>query len=77
MPTCDAIAKTLGLQPHVCDTIQKYAREADHEHWYWSLVTGSALSRANAYTLSVAMHVDLGISFDDVTCTITRHTSST
>ncbi len=49
--------------------ILKYAAEIDHKYWYWSMVNNSRLSKMNAYAMSVAMHVDTKIVFDDVTCT--------
>lgn len=68
LPTCERIAETLKLSPQVYNMILKYAAEIDHKYWYWSMVNNSRMSKMNAYAMSVAMHVDTKIVFDDVTC---------
>ena len=42
----------------------------DHLDWYWKLIQLSGCTEDSAYELSVAMHLETGVTFDYRMCTL-------
>lgn len=65
---CEAIIEQFGLTADIYADLHEYFREADHVDWYWKLLDSSQLTHEQAYTMSVAMHADGNLKFDEATC---------
>lgn len=68
MPTCEAVIEQFGLTADIYADLAEYVREVEHVEWYWKLLDSSSLNHEQAYTMSVAMHADHGLKFDEETC---------
>jgi hypothetical protein len=67
-PACEAVIKQHELPEDM--HVYLHEQSAYHEHidWYMNLVVDVRLSCEVAYELTVAMHLDAGIQFDEHTC---------
>lgn len=70
MLMCEAIINALGLDAPTRNVIIQCMREVNHQEWYWRMMERGRLSHEQAYTVSVAMHIDRSLPFDEATCTI-------
>ena len=69
MATCKAFIKALKPDaPATRGEVRRCFAHTDHLDWYQNLVDD--LGHEKAYIMTVAMHVDAGIEFDEFTCLV-------
>ncbi|KAI0702842.1 hypothetical protein BC835DRAFT_1303302 [Cytidiella melzeri] len=68
-PACDAAIERYGLEPRLNVELWMYYNELSPENWYEHLCIHSRLELYEALAMTIAMHADRGIDFDEDRCT--------
>lgn len=48
-------------------------KDVQHEDWFWHLQSCCSLDRGPAYCLTVALHIDLNVDFEEALCIVTPY----
>ncbi|KAI0699212.1 hypothetical protein BC835DRAFT_1412677 [Cytidiella melzeri] len=64
-PACDAAIERYGLEPRLNVELWMYYNELSPENWYEHLCIHSRLELYEALAMTIAMHADRGIDFDE------------
>ena len=72
--TCALVIQKHNLRVSIASEIVDYVEREWPGRWYWRLIEKSGLDEMLACELTIAMHVDVGLTFDYKACITTPNT---